>query len=165
MSTITPSAAYLKELITLMHRNGYSQPALVQLLFGIIDEYCGLFSSCQGPGRPATYSLSTILKLDMLMHLTGKRGETKFCAPSTVTIAFIFLNCPVKRADWELRRDIVYRLGVHLKKIRSLDTLPLPVATGTLRTGRCRALCQYAKFWSFKVGVLQIPSKRCIKGI
>jgi hypothetical protein len=174
MSTITPSTSYLEELITSMHTNGYSQPALVQLLFGIIDEYCGLLPPREGPGRPATYSLSTILKLDMLMHLTGKRGETEILREVNRHYRTYFPQLPGQARLWhrireavgqieQFRRALCYRLGVHLEEIRILDTLPLPVATGTSRPGRGngfdladagRCASKKLKFWGFKVGML-----------
>ena len=54
MTAITPSPSYLDPLITSMHENGYRHDELVQLLFGIIDESCALFTKPQGAGRPPT---------------------------------------------------------------------------------------------------------------
>lgn len=173
MPTITPPSSYLEELITSMHTNGYEQSELVTLLFGIIDEYCALFPQCQGPGRRATYPLSMILKLDMLMHLTGKRGETEILREVNRHYRSYFPQLPGQARLWhriheavgqieQFRRALCYRLGVHLEELRILDTLPLPVATGTSRPGRGngfdladagRCASKKLKFWGFKVGM------------
>jgi hypothetical protein len=157
-----------------MHEQGYEQSELVQLLFGIIDEYCGLFPPRHGPGRRPTYPLSTILKLDMLMHLTGKRGETEILREVNRHYRTYFPQLPGQARLWhrireavgyieQFRRALCYRLGVHLEELRILDTLPIPVATGTSRpgcgngfaladAGRCAS--KKLKFWGFKVGML-----------
>lgn len=50
---------------------------LSQLMFAIISQFCEKLPAPSGPGRRPTYSTETILKIDMLMHLSGKRGETE----------------------------------------------------------------------------------------
>ena len=50
---------------------------LSELMFSIITQFCQNLPPLSGPGRRPTYSHETILKIDMLMHLTGKRGETE----------------------------------------------------------------------------------------
>lgn len=174
MTAITPTPLSLESLITSMHENGYSHADLVKLLFGIIDEYCGLFSKRRGAGRPPTYPLSTILKLDMLMHLTGKRGETEILREVNRHYRAYFDQVPGQARLWHRIREAVgeierfrqalcYRLGVHLEELRILDTLPIPVATKHSRPGRGNGFdwadaghcaSKKLKFWGFKVGML-----------
>ncbi len=77
METTVAISTELESLIRRLQDEGYEYPNLVRLLFGIIDEFCSLFPERKGLGRPLTYLMGTILKLDMLMHLTGKLGETE----------------------------------------------------------------------------------------
>jgi hypothetical protein len=66
-----PSPTYLESLCQSIREEGLVHDRLYQLLFAVIDEFCARLPVRAGPGRRKTYSENTILKLDMLMHLTG----------------------------------------------------------------------------------------------
>lgn len=137
MTAITPSPSYLESKITSMYENGYSHAELVELLFGIIDEYCNLLPKAQGAGRPPTYPLCTILKVDMLMHLTGKCGETEILREVNRHYRTYFDKLPGQSRLWHrlrealgeierFRRVLCYRLGSISKNCGSSTRCRLP---------------------------------------
>ena len=174
METTVVVSTELESLITRMRDEAYEYPDLVRLLFGIIDEYCALFPEHKGAGRPLTYPMSTILKLDMLMHLTGKRGETEILREADRHYRSYFAKLPGQARLWHrihemvgqierFRRCLRHRLGVQLEEVRILDTFPIPVANGASRAGKGngfdladagRCASKKLKYWGFKVGML-----------
>lgn len=174
METTVAVSNELESLIRRMRDEGYEYPDLVRLLFDIIDEFCGLFPERKGAGRPLTYPMGTILKLDMLMHLTGKRGETEILREAERHYRGYFDKLPGQARLWHRIREMVgqielfrrclrHRLGVHLEEIRILDTFPIPVASGASRVGKGngfdladagRCASKKLKFYGFKVGML-----------
>lgn len=67
----------IDQLIAEMHGQAVIFQKLCQLMFAVIDRFCERRPAKTGPGRRPTYPDQDILKIDMLMHLTGKRGETE----------------------------------------------------------------------------------------
>lgn len=169
-----PTSSELESLIERMRNEGYTHQDLVKLMFGIIERFCQQFPERQGPGRPATYPMSTILKLDMLMHLTGKRGETEILREAQRHYQAYFEKLPGQSRLWHRIHELVgrieafrctlrHQLGVQLEELRILDTFPIPVATGTSRKGKGngfdladagRCASKKLKYWGFKVGML-----------
>lgn len=120
---------------------------LVELMFAIIDHFCNLQPEMIKPGRKKTYSDRLILKLDMLMHLTGKKGETEILREAKRHYQTYFPKLPGQGRLWHrirealplierFRRHLHAQLGVDLEQIRILDSLPIPVATAKSRLGR-----------------------------
>lgn len=174
MEIIECGSTELEQMIVRMRDEGYTHSDLVRLVFGIIDEFCRNFPERSGPGRPPTYPLSTILKLDMLMHLTGKRGETEILREAERHYGAYFDKLPGQSRLWhrihelvgrieQFRRSLRHQLGVHLEELRILHTFPIPVATGASRPGKGNGFdladagycaSKKLKFWGFKVGML-----------
>ena len=78
MTHSVPSQEYIENLAqSIREAKEIDFQKLCELLFAIIEYFCAQLPAQTGRGRRKTYSDSTILKLDMLMHLTGKRGETE----------------------------------------------------------------------------------------
>lgn len=137
-----PRSSYLENLIESMRANGYEHEELVELLFGIIDEFCDQVPERSGPGRKKSYSDSMILKIDMLMHLTGKRGETEILREIKRHYKRYFAALPGQSRLWHrirgalplierFRRFLRAQLGVEEEEIRILDSMPIPVATAS----------------------------------
>jgi hypothetical protein len=119
---------------------------LCDLLFAIIEAFCATLPPAQGAGRHKTYSDSTILKIDMLMHLTGKRGETEILREIQRHYRQYFAQVPGQSRLWHrihaalplierFRQAVRAQLGVEYEDLRVLDSMPLPVATLTTRPG------------------------------
>lgn len=148
MITPVPSLAYIENLARLMgEAEELNHDQLCELLFAIIDYFCGQQAEPQGPGRKKTYSDNTILKLDMLMHLTGKRGETEILREVKRHYRQYFDQLPPQSRLWHrirqalplierFRRFLRAQLGVDYEDLRILDSVPIPVATKTSRPGR-----------------------------
>ena len=68
---------YIDHLAETIIKDGLVHEKLTELMFAIIDFFCAKVPKKKRRGRKKEYPDSTILKLDMLMHLTGKRGETE----------------------------------------------------------------------------------------
>lgn len=132
------------------------------------------FAPPQRVGRPKTYSDSTILKIVMLMHLTGKRGETETLRETERHYRQYFTQVPPQSCLWhrihaalslieQFRQALRTQLGVEYEDLRVLDSMPLPVATLTTRPGQGNGLdladwghCASKKltYRGFKLGLL-----------
>lgn len=174
MSTSAPTIDYFAPVVASMRRHGFTYQDLCRLMFGIVDEFCEKLPESTGPGRIKTYPDSTILKLDMLMHLTGRRGETAILREAKRHYRAYFDKLPDQSRLWYRIRDLLgvierfrrflrQRLGVLEEEFRVLDTMPIPVALPTSRRG-CgngfdRADGGYCpskklKYYGFKLGML-----------
>jgi hypothetical protein len=120
---------------------------LCRLLFAVIDQFCERLPKRTSPGRLKTYPDSTILKLDMLMHLSGKRGETEILREIERHYRAYFPQVPKQPRLWHrirealplierFRCDLRGRLGVKYEDLRILDSQPIPVALLNSRPGR-----------------------------
>jgi hypothetical protein len=176
MTLTVPSQAYLEKLAqSIRERGELDHDLLCRLLFGIIEQFCShQLTPPKGPGRRKDYSDSTILKLDMLMHLTGKRGETEILREAKRHYRQYFATLPGQSRLWHrireavplierFRRYLRQQLGVAYEEIRILDSLPIPVAVPQDRPGRGngfdRAEGGYCaskelKYHGFKLGLL-----------
>ncbi|MCW5848736.1 MAG: IS982 family transposase [Anaerolineae bacterium] len=177
METPLPSQAYIDSLVATIQSEGLTQERLCHLLFAVIDQFCTHLAARSGPGRPKTYSDSTILKLDMLMHLTGKRGETEILREVQRHYRAYFDKLPDQSRLWHrirtalplierFRRHLRASLGVDYEDIRILDTLPIPVADRHARAGRGNGFqradggycaSKQLKYYGFKLGMLITP--------
>ena len=153
MVVSVPNQDYLESIIQSIHQHSLNHERLCQLLFAIIDQFCVHLPVQQKRGRKLTYPESTILKLDMLMHLTGKRGETEILREIARHYAAYFDPCPKQPRLWhrirqalprieQFRRHLRALLGCDEDDLRILDTLrflllrPLPVlGVGMALTG------------------------------
>jgi hypothetical protein len=77
----TSNQEKIDALIASMHGQPVIYQQLCQLMFAVINRFCEGQPPQTGPGRRKTYPDNDILKIDMLMHLTGKRGETEILRP------------------------------------------------------------------------------------
>ena len=174
-TVLTPP--YAESLLASIHNEGIGGEALCQLMFKLIDQFCAQLPPASGPGRRKTYSDALILKLDMLMHLTGQRGETALLREVQRHYAHFFPQLPPQPRLWhrlcaavplieKFRRHLRDQLGVAADNLRIVDTLPLPVWTPTARVGRGngfdRAEGGYCaskklKYVGFKLGLLITP--------
>lgn len=108
MTTVVPSRAYIDSLVQSIREAGEVEYAkLCELLFAIISLFCAQPPPQTGPGRRKTYSDSTILKLDMLMHLTSKRGETEILREAKRHYAQYFDQLPGQGRLWHRIRQAV----------------------------------------------------------
>lgn len=174
MFTSAPSIDYFAPVVASMRRQGFTYQDLCCLMFAIVDEFCEQLPDSTGPGRKKTYPDSTILKLVMLMHLTGKRGETAILREARRHYRAYFDKLPGQSRLWYRIRDLLKvierfrrflrtRLGALQEEFRVLDTMPIPVALPTSRRG-CgngfdRADGGYCpskklKYYGFKLGML-----------
>ncbi len=119
MSTSAPTIDYFAPVVASMRRHGFTYQDLCRLMFGIVDEFCEQLPESTGPGRTKTYPDSTILKLDMLMHLTGKRGETAILREAQRHYRAYFDKLPDQSRLWYRIRDL---LGV----IETFSPFPAP---------------------------------------
>jgi len=147
---------------------------LCALMFGLIDQFCNQLPAPTGPGRHKTYTDSTIIKIDMLMHLTGKRGETEILRDINRHYSDYFDKLPAQSRLWHRIRQAVPlierfrchlrdQLGIEAEEIRVLDSLPIPVATSSSPPGRGNGFewaeggycaSKKLKYYGFKVGLL-----------
>jgi hypothetical protein len=134
-------------LIASMHGQAVIYQKLCQLMFAIIDRFCEGQAPQTGPGRPKTYPDNDILKIDMLMHLTGKRGETEILREIDRHYSSYFEQVPGQSRLWHRIRQALPlierfrcylrdQLGVDEEDIRILDSCPIPVAVSKSRPGR-----------------------------
>ena len=175
MITPEPSQAYIEALaqsIRATDQLDYDQ--LVKLLFAIIDQFCAQIELRPRPGPQSVYSDSTILKIDMLMHLTGKRGETEILREIQRHYGHHFDKLPDQSRLWHrirqalalierFRRHLKAQLGIQYEELRILDSLPIPVATKTSRRGRGNGFdradggycaSKKLKYYGFKLGMV-----------
>jgi len=177
MAKTVPTPPYAESFIASIQREGLVCEALCELMFTLIEHFCAQLPVRQGPGRHKTYSDAVILKLDMLMHLTGKRGETEILREVKRHYLQFFPQVPQQPRLWhrlnaavplieKFRRHLRLELGVDDDNLRLVDTLPLPVWSPTARVGRGngfdRAEGGYCaskklKYVGFKVGMLITP--------
>ena len=175
MTHSVPSQEYLETLAqSIREAKEIDFQKLCELLFAIIEYFCAQLPAQTGRGRRKRYSDSTILKLDMLMHLTGKRGETEIIREVKRHYRHHFDEIPEQSRLWHRSREALplieqfrqylrFQLGVEAEDLRILDSLPIPVATPTSRPGRGngfqRAEGGYCaskklKYYGFKLGLL-----------
>jgi hypothetical protein len=170
-----PSQGYIETLVRSIAEQGLVHDSLCQLLFAVIDEFCDQLPEARtGPGRPKTYVDRVILKLDMLMHLTGKRGETEILREAKRHYRAYFDKLPGQSRLWhriheglplieQFRRYLKTRLGVAYEDLRILDSQPVPVALPHSRPGRGSGFdlaeggycaSKQLKYLGFKLGLL-----------
>lgn len=175
MTYSVPSQEYLENLAqSIREGKEINFQKLCELLFAIIDYFCAQLPAQKGRGRRKTYSDNTILKLDMLMHLTGKRGETEIIREVKRHYDQYFDEIPDQSRLWhrirqalplveQFRQYLRFQLGVEAEELRILDTLPIPVATPTSRPGRGNGFqradggycaSKKLKYYGFKLGLL-----------
>jgi Transposase DDE domain len=150
---------------------------LTELMFSLISQFCQKLPSLSGPGRRPTYSNETILKIDLLMHLTGKRGETEILRHIKRHYKNHFDKLPGQSRLWHrlrqaiplierFRHYLLQLLNVNLEDIRILDTCPIPVALSNSRPhqgngfdladgGYCAS--KKLSFFGFKLGLVMTP--------
>jgi hypothetical protein len=177
MVTPVPNQGYLDSIVASIREQGLSHDRLCQLLFAVIDQFCNSLPKRTGPGRHKTYPDSTILKLDMLMHLTGKRGETEILREAERHYRPYFGPLPKQPRLWHRLREalpLMERFRGHLKSqlglayedLRILDTMPIPVALPKARPGRGNGFeladggycpSKKLKYLGFKLGLLITP--------
>ena len=100
MVVSVPNQDYIDSIIQSIHQQSLNHDRLCQLLFTVIDQFCVRLPVQKKRGRKLTYPDSTILKLDMLMHLTGKRGETEILREIDRHYAAYFAKCPKQPRLW-----------------------------------------------------------------
>ena len=147
---------------------------LCELLFSIIEHYCHQLPGQTGPGRRKTYPDSTIIKIDLLMHLTGKKGETEILREIKRHYRCYFDKVPDQSRLWHrirqalplLERFRCYlrdQLGIATEELRILDSMPIPVAGPTSPPGRGNGFdradggycaSKKLKYHGFKLGLL-----------
>ncbi len=167
----------IDRLIAELHGQAVIFQKLCQLMFSVIDRFCERLPAKTGPGRRPTYPDRDILKIDMLMHLTGKRGETEILREIERHYAPYFEQVPGQSRLWyrirqalplleQFRCYLRDQLGVSLEEIRILDSCPIPVAVATSRPGRGNGFdlaeggyCASKKlsYRGFKLGLLITP--------
>lgn len=177
---VIPTISYQEQidaLIASMHGQPVLYQKLCQLMFAVIDRFCeGQFPQT-GPGRRKTYPDNDILKIDMLMHLTGKRGETEILREIDRHYRSYFEQVPGQSRLWyrirqalplieRFRCHLRDQLGINWDDIRILDSCPIPVALSNSRPGRGNGFdladggyCASKKlsYLGFKLGVLITP--------
>ncbi len=68
---------YIDHLVETILEEGLVHDKLTELTYAIIDFFCAKVPERKRRRPKKTYPDSTILKIDRLMHLTGKTGETE----------------------------------------------------------------------------------------
>lgn len=148
MTTAVPNLEYIEKLAqSIRGSSEIDFEDLCQLMFSIVAVYCQTLPPQSGPGPRKTYSDETILKIDMLMHLTGKRGETEILREIKRHYGQYFDKLPDQSRLWYRIRDALplierFRrwlrglLGVSMEELRILDSFPIPVASQSSRPGR-----------------------------
>ena len=178
METPKPSQEYIDKLIrSIQADEELDYQKLVKLLFAIIDHFFTQLEPRCKPGPKPTYSDNTILKLDMLMHLTGKKGETEILREAKRHYRHHFDKLPDQSRLWhrirqalplieQLRQHLRAQLGVEYQDLRILDSLPIVVATKRSRPGRGNGFdradggycaSKKLKYHGFKVGMVITP--------
>lgn len=175
MTTSVPTIDYLENLAqSIREAPEIDFEQLCKLMFSVVEVYTQHLPPQTGPGPRKTYSDETILKIDMLMHLTGKRGETEILREIKRHYRQYFDKIPGQSRLWYRIRDALplierFRrwlrglLGVSEEELRILDSFPIPVATKSSRAGRGNGFdraeggyCPSKKlsYLGFKVGML-----------
>ena len=174
MVVSVPNEDYIDSVIQSIHQQALNHDRLCQLLFAVIDQFCARLPVVKKRGRKPTYPDSSILKIDMLMHLSGKRGETEILREINRHYATYFTTCPKQSRLWhrirqalplieQFRRHLRALLGCDEEDLRILDSLPLPVAKPNSRPGRGNGFdwaeggycaSKKLKYLGFKLGLL-----------
>lgn len=175
MTTPEPSQAYIGELAqAIRDADELEHDKLVKLLFAVIDQFCAQVQQPKKPGPEKVYPDRTILKLDMLMHLTGKRGETEILREAKRHYRQYFEKLPDQSRLWHrirealplierFRRHLQAQLGISYEQLRIMDSLPIVVATKNSRLGRGNGFdradggycaSKKLKYYGFKLGML-----------
>jgi len=177
---VVPTISYQEQIDTLvasMHGQPVVYQKLCQLMFAVIDRFCEGQPPQTGPGRRKTYPDKDILKIDMLMHLTGKRGETEILREIERHYQTYFEQVPGQSRLWyrirqalplieQFRCHLRDQLGVNWDDLRILDSCPIPVAVSNSRPGRGNGFdladggyCASKKlsYLGFKLGLLITP--------
>jgi hypothetical protein len=175
MLTPEPNQAYIEALAqSIQASDELAHEQLVKLLFAIVDQFCTQVEVRPRPGAKKVYSDNTILKIDMLMHLTGKRGETEILREIERHYRHHFDKVPGQSRLWHrirqalpllerFRRHLKAQLGIQYEELRILDSLPIPVATKHSRRGRGNGFdradggycaSKKLKYYGFKLGML-----------
>lgn len=171
-STIEQS--YIDHLVETIINDGMTHEKLTRLMFAIIDVYCAKAPKQKRRGPKKVYSDRMILKIDMLMHLTGKKGETEILREIKRHYRHYFDKLPDQSRLWYRIRDalpLIGRfqwalrdwLGVDEDEIRILDSQPIAVAVSNSRWGTGNGFeratggyCASKKlsYYGFKLGML-----------
>ena len=167
----------VEALVRTMHGQKVIFQKLCQLMFAVIERFCETLPPQSGPGRRKTYPDGDILKIDMLMHLSGKRGETEILREIERHYGQYFEQVPGQARLWHrirqalplierFRRYLLDQLGVAWEDIRILDSCPIPVALPNSRPGRGNGFdladggycaSKKLKYLGFKLGMLITP--------
>lgn len=170
----TAEQCYIDHLAKTILEEGLVHEKLTELTFAIIDLFCTKVPEQNRRGRKKTYSDKVILKLDMLMHLTGKRGETEILREAKRHYHQYFDKLPDQSRLWyrireamplieRFRRAIHDWLGVSHQELLIIDSHPIPVAVKTSRWGTGNGFdlatggyCASKKlsFYGFKLGMV-----------
>lgn len=165
---------YIDHLAETILEEGLVHEKLTELMFAIIDFFCAKVPERKRRGRKKTYSDSTILKIEMLMHLTGKGGETEILREINRHYHHYFDKVPDQSRLWYRIRDampLVERfrwalrdwLGVSHQELFIVDSHPIPVAKSNSRWGTGNGFdlatggyCASKKlsFYGFKLGMV-----------
>lgn len=165
---------YLDCLGQTILEDGLVHEKLTELMFGIIDFFCAQMPQRKRRGPKKKYPDSTILKLDMLMHLTGKGGETEILREVKRHYHHYFTELPDQSRLWYRIRDAMplierFRwalrdwLGVRQQELFIVDSHPIPVALSNSRWGTGNGFdrasggyCASKKlsFYGFKLGMV-----------
>lgn len=174
MVVSVPNQDYIESIVQSIHQQALNHERLCQLLFAVIEQFCARLPVAQKPGRKVTYTDCTILKIDLLMHLTGKRGETEILREIERHYRTYFPKCPKQPRLWhrirqalplleQFRQHVRSMLGCDEEDLRILDSLPIPVAQPTSRPGRGNGFdwaeggycaSKKLKYLGFKLGLL-----------
>ena len=142
-----PNQEYIDSVIQSIRLETLTHERLCKLFVAVIEQFCAQRPGCPGPGRKKTYPDQTILKLDMLMHLTGKHGETEILREAARRYKPYFAKLPPQSRLWhrirqalplieQFRQHLRALLGCDEEDLDILDTCPIPVALPTSRPGR-----------------------------
>jgi hypothetical protein len=120
-----------------------------QVLFGEVEKFCKHHPRRKRrAGRTPTYSDALILKLVLLTHLSGLKGETAILRHAGRHYRFYLGRLPSQSRLWLRWRDmsgyiaafqlhLLIKLGVDLEEEFIIDTFPVPVCK-FFRRGRHR---------------------------
>ncbi len=166
---------YIEALAASIRESGeLTHERLIEFMFAIITQFLSQVPAPLRPGAKKVYSDETILKIDMLMHLTGKRGETEILREINRHYRPYFDKVPDQSRLWyrirqalplieRFRRHLLAHLGIHYEDLRVLDSLPIVVATKQSRPGRGNGFeradggycpSKKLKYYGFKLGML-----------
>jgi len=165
---------YIDHLAKTILNDGLVHDNLTELMFAVVDLFCANLPDKRRRGPKKKYSDSTIVKIDMLLHLTGKRGETEILREIKRHYRHYFDKLPDQSRLWYRIRDampIINRfrwalrdwLGVSHQELLIVDSHPIPVAVKNSRWGTGNGFdlatggyCASKKlsFYGFKLGMV-----------